>query len=262
MRQRRVNVERLLGYLLPLLAVQVLQRAHVMQAVGQLNDDYADIGDHGQQHLADVLRLMVFAVGELDLVEFRDPLDDVRHLLAEALLDLFGGHIGVFDRVMQQAGGNRRRIHLQLRQHQRDLQRMPRIGIARGALLAFMLLQAEGPRMTDDLQVVARPVPMDFRDQAGELGIHLVDGRRAGSRKMACRGLLRRGRCCSFGVGNRNLVRRLRAQRPQWKRVRQSCLTLLACVRRDGVGTLPFLSGRCGIPGASRGRWSDCHEPL
>ena len=41
--------------------------------------------DHGQQHLADVLRLAVFAVGELDFVDLGDALDDVRDLLAEML---------------------------------------------------------------------------------------------------------------------------------------------------------------------------------
>ena len=190
--QRRVDVQRLLGDLLPLLGDQVLQSAHVVQAVGQLDDDDADVGDHGQQHLADVLGLVLLAVGKLDLVQLGDAFDDVRHLLAEALLDLFGGHIGVFDGVVQQAGGDGGGVHLQLRQHQRDLQRMARIGFAGGALLALMLLQTEGPRLTDDLQIVARPVLMDLREQAGELGIHLADGLRAGAGKVLGRGLLRR----------------------------------------------------------------------
>ena len=64
--------------------LQVLQRAHVVQAVGQLDEDHAHVRHHGQQHLADVLGLAVFAVGELDLVDLGDAFDDVRHLLAES----------------------------------------------------------------------------------------------------------------------------------------------------------------------------------
>ena len=240
----------------------MLEGAHVVQAVGQLDDDDADVGDHGQQHLADVLGLVLLAVGKLDLVQLGDAFDDVRHLLAEALLDLFGGDIGVFDGIVQQAGGDGGGVHLQLRQHQRDLQRMARIGFAGGALLSLMLLQTEGPRLTDDLQIVSRPVLMDLREQASELGIHLADNLRAGAGKVLGRGLLRRAGLYSFGVGNRSLGGRRRTQRLPWRRVRQSCLTLDACARRDGVGTRPFLPRRCGLPGASRGRWSDCHSLL
>ena len=84
----RVDVEGFAGDLLLLLGLQVLERAHVVQAVGELDDDDANVGDHGEQHLADVLGLVVFAVGELDLVELGDAFDDVRDLLAEALGDL------------------------------------------------------------------------------------------------------------------------------------------------------------------------------
>ncbi len=86
--ERSVDVERLAGDALLLFGLQVLERAHVVQAVGELDDDDADVGDHGQQHLADVFGLVVFAVGELDLVELGDAFDDVGDLLAEALGDL------------------------------------------------------------------------------------------------------------------------------------------------------------------------------
>jgi hypothetical protein len=86
------------------------------------------------------------------------PFDDVRDLLAEALGDLFGGDVGVFDRVVQQAGGDGGRVHLQLGQHLRDLQRMDDVGLARGALLALMLLQAELPGPADEVEVVAGAV--------------------------------------------------------------------------------------------------------
>ena len=102
----------------------MLQGAHVVEAVGELDDDDADVGDHGEEHLADVLGLMVFAVGELDFVELGDAFDDVGDLLAEALFDLFGGDVGVFDGVVQQAGGDGGGVHLELGEDEGDLERM------------------------------------------------------------------------------------------------------------------------------------------
>ena len=43
---------------------QVLQRAHVVQAVGELDQDDADVVDHGQEHLAEVLGLALLGGGE------------------------------------------------------------------------------------------------------------------------------------------------------------------------------------------------------
>ncbi len=85
---------------------------------------------------------------------------------------------------MQQPRRNRRRVHLQLRQHQRDLQRMHHVRLAAGALLSLMLLQAERPRPPDDLQIVARPVLMHLMQQPSELCVHLIHLGRARSSKM------------------------------------------------------------------------------
>ena len=62
---------------------EVLQRAHVVQPVGQLDHDHADVVHHGQHHLADALGLRLFARGEIDFADLGDALDDVRDLLAE-----------------------------------------------------------------------------------------------------------------------------------------------------------------------------------
>ena len=103
MGQRRVDVQRLARNRLLPVGLQVLQRAHVVQAVGQLDEHHAHVGHHGQQHLAHVLGLAVFAVGELDLVDLGDALDDVGHLVAEIGLDLLAGGRGVLNGVVQQS---------------------------------------------------------------------------------------------------------------------------------------------------------------
>ena len=65
-----------------------LQRAHVVQPVGQLHDDHADVVDHRQQHLADALGLPLLARIEMQLAQLGDAVHAARHFVAELLLDL------------------------------------------------------------------------------------------------------------------------------------------------------------------------------
>ena len=178
MRQRRVDVQRLAGDGLLAVGLQVLQRAHVVQPVGQLDEHHAHIGDHGQQHLAHVFGLAVFAVGKLDLVDLGDALDDVRHLVAEVGRNLLVGGRRVFDRVVQQAGGDGGRVQLHLGQHLGHFERMNDVGLAGGAHLPLVMLDAELPRLADQGDVFIGAIGLDVAEQRFKA---LVD-RRAGRR--------------------------------------------------------------------------------
>ena len=70
MRQRRVDLERLRHLLLP---AEVLDRAEVVEPVGKLDRDDADVLRHRHDHLAVVLRLSVLAALEVDRVSFVTP---------------------------------------------------------------------------------------------------------------------------------------------------------------------------------------------
>ena len=62
--QRRVDLHRLAGDAVLLLGRQAVQRAHVVEPVGELDQDDPDVLGHRQQHLADVLGLLLLvAVG-------------------------------------------------------------------------------------------------------------------------------------------------------------------------------------------------------
>ena len=172
MGERGVDLEGFAGDALALFGLQVLERAHVVQAVGELDDDDADVGDHGEKHLADVLGLMVFAVGELDLVELGDAFDDVGDLLAEAAGDLRGAvTLGVFDGVVQQAGGDGGGVHAELSKDLRDFQWMDDVGLAGGALLAFVLDEAEGPGPADEVEIVGGAVGADDGEHVLEASV-------------------------------------------------------------------------------------------
>jgi hypothetical protein len=67
MGQRRVDLERLLGLLQLLLLAEKRQRAHVVETVGQLDHDHANVLCHREDHLAIVLGLRFLARRELDL---------------------------------------------------------------------------------------------------------------------------------------------------------------------------------------------------
>ena len=113
----RVDLECLFGNFALAVGLQMLERAHVVQAVGEFDEHHADVVDHGEHHLAQVLGLRLFARGKIDFVDLGDALDDVGDLLAKFLADIDDGDGSIFDRVMEQAGGDGDWVHLHLGQH-------------------------------------------------------------------------------------------------------------------------------------------------
>ena len=79
MGQRGVDVEGLLGgaALLPLRHHS--QRAHVVQPVGQLDQQHAPVVGHGHEHLADGGGLLGLLGVELEAVELGHPVHDFGH---------------------------------------------------------------------------------------------------------------------------------------------------------------------------------------
>jgi hypothetical protein len=63
----------------------------------------------------------LLARGEVDFADFGDAFDDVGDLLAEFLANVDDGDGSVFDRVVEQAGGDGDRVHLHLGQYQARL---------------------------------------------------------------------------------------------------------------------------------------------
>ncbi len=114
-RDGSVDLERLARDSLLPLGAQARQRAHIVQPVGQLDDDHADVVDHRQQHLAVVLRLAILGRVEVDLAQLGDAVDAARHFIAEVLLDIRRGDAGVFHDVVQQPGLDADRVHAHAR---------------------------------------------------------------------------------------------------------------------------------------------------
>ncbi len=87
---------------LPLAARHVAHGAHVVGAVGQLDQDDSHILGHGQQHFAERLGLVLFPGVELQPFQLGEPVHEVGHRRTEALDQFFLGDAAVFDGVVHE----------------------------------------------------------------------------------------------------------------------------------------------------------------
>ena len=164
--QRRIDLHGLGGDAAALVgALDEMQRAHVVQPVGELDQEHADVLGHRQQQLAEVLGLGGMRRLQLEPVELGDAVDQPGHGAPEQALDLVQRGAGVLDRVVQQGGGDRGAVELEAGEDARDLDRMVEIGVARGAQLRAMRLHGEHVGPVEQILVGVRIVGPDALDQ-------------------------------------------------------------------------------------------------
>ena len=142
-----------------------MERAHVVQPVGELDQQDADVVRHGEQELAQILGgALVFAL-RLDLGELGDAVDQPGDVLAEQFLDLLGRRQRVLDRVVEDRGDDRLVVEMEVGEDAGDLDRMAVIGIARGAGLGAVRLHREDIGAVDQRLVGVGIVGPDLLDQ-------------------------------------------------------------------------------------------------
>ena len=130
--QRGVNLKRLRSNARPpLIAGDEVKGAHVVQSVGQLDQQHPDVARERQQQLAEILRLFELAAGIFETGELSNALDQLTHGGAEAFADIPVGRVGVFDHVVQQRGGDGGRIKPLFGEVSRHAHRVGEVGIAR-----------------------------------------------------------------------------------------------------------------------------------
>ena len=163
-RQRRVDFQRLASHQALLVARHVLQGAQVVQAVGELDEDDPDVLGHGDQHLAEALRLALFLAEELQLAELRYAGNQRRDFRAEQRRDLVLAGVGVFNGVVQQGAGHGHGVHLQFRQNGRHLQGVGYVRDARFPRLVPVRLGGEVVGATDHVRVGLGMIVLDCGD--------------------------------------------------------------------------------------------------
>ena len=153
--QRRVHEQRLRGDLLLLVGPHVLQGPHVVQAVGELDQNDAHVVAQGEQHLPEILRLGAGPRLE-HAAHFRQPIDDDALLDPEHLLDVVQGHRRVLHRVVQQRTHNAGRAQPHFfRHHTGDRDGVVDVGFPALAPDVFVRLQRDIEGLPDGLALGA-----------------------------------------------------------------------------------------------------------
>ena len=142
--ERGIDVHRLARDPLALVgAFDVVKRAHVVQPVGELDQQHADVVRHRKQELAQVFRRPLALGLRLDLAELGDAVDQPRDVGAEDALDLLRGRHRVLHRVVKDRGGDRLVVEMQVGQDARHLDRVTEIRVTRRPFLRTMRVQRE-----------------------------------------------------------------------------------------------------------------------
>ena len=173
------------------IGIDVLQRAHIVQAIDELDEDDPNIVDHGEQHLAIGLGLACFAALEGEAVDFGDAVNQSGNRLSELLAHLVKSGGGIFQDVVQQTGCDGGVVHAQLGEQTGDLDAVLQERMAGFAQLAFVVATGEVIGSGDQLEVRLIVAGGDFYEQHLELkmisglfqnGIQVVgEGRRGGN---------------------------------------------------------------------------------
>ena len=133
-----VDLEGFLGDAPAFFAGQHFQGAHVVQAVGQLDQDHADIAGHGHGHLLEVFGLRLGLGLEVHLGQLADPIDQFGHGLAKLLAEGFLGDAGVFDHIVQHGRHQALMVHVHVGEDAGHGQRVGYVGLATAAALPIV----------------------------------------------------------------------------------------------------------------------------
>ena len=118
----------------------MLERAHVVQAVAQLDQDDPDIVDHGQDHAPQVFCLRHMLAGKLDPRDLRHARDDVRHVGAEHFLDALDRRQGVLDDIVEQARGDAGNVQVEFGQQVGNFEAVDQVRLAGSPFLMTVLM--------------------------------------------------------------------------------------------------------------------------
>ncbi len=138
--ERRIDFHRFFRDPPTLVLRHVVERAHVVQTVGQLDQKHADVIGNRKQKLAEVFCLLGLLGNQVQALDLCQAFDQLADFLAEQGVDLGPGRVGVLDRVMQQGNGNGGVVQAQVREDRGNFKRMGEIRVARRTRLGTMLL--------------------------------------------------------------------------------------------------------------------------
>ncbi len=137
-RQGGIDLHRLQRLIALFLGAHHREGSHIVQPVGQLDDDDAHILCHRQQHLAHILRLLLLPRGKRDFTELGHAVDQQGDILAKLFFDDVERRGGILHHVVQQRRYDGIGIHPELHQDFRHVNGVHHIRFTRDALLSLM----------------------------------------------------------------------------------------------------------------------------
>ena len=167
--QGRIDVESLPGDAVLGLHRHRRQGAHVVQPVGQLDDQHPKILGHRHDHLAQRGGLLVLPAGELHPVELRDPVHDECDLRRELPLEVDQCHRGVLQHVVQQGRSDGHGVVGLFGDDQGNRQRVGDVGLPRLAHLPGVKPRRQIPRPADQFALGARLATLEPGDERLDL---------------------------------------------------------------------------------------------
>ena len=130
LRERCVDLQRLVGDAMLLLGGQRAEGSHVVEAVRELDEHDADVVRHRQEHLPDVLGLPLLVAVGAELGQLRHAVDEMGDLGTELLLDVGEAELGVLGDVVQERRGDGHGIDAELGQDLRGGDRVRDVRLA------------------------------------------------------------------------------------------------------------------------------------
>ncbi len=142
---------------------ECFQGAHVVQAVGQLHDDDANVLSHGQSHLLEVLSLFFGGGFKFELREFADAVHQFGNGLAKLVRQGALADTRIFNHIVQHGGHQALMIHVHVGQVLGHFQGVCDVGLATAAFLAVVGLFGVVIRSPNELylrgfQIGGKPV--------------------------------------------------------------------------------------------------------
>jgi hypothetical protein len=144
-----------------------------MEPVREPDHDGPGILRGMQDHLAEILGLLLLPAAQFQLGYFGEAVDDVRDLVAEFALDILDGDVGILDHIVQDTAGDHDRIEVQVGKDVGGRDTMIDEGVAGFAALPGMRHRGKPERPLDQLLIDMGIVKLYFFHELAELVHHL-----------------------------------------------------------------------------------------